>query len=813
MAFFEWILLLTVSCALIFVQAPLYLSLALMAAMFVVFSFAGQSSIVGLFLLWGLFLTVSAVLTCSKVRRRFLTDRLYKKLQQVLPKMSETEREALEAGDVWWDQALFSGRPNWKQWFENTEPKLKQEERDFIAHQTETLCDMIDDWSILETGQTIPEPIMAYIKKEKFWALELPKQYGGLGFSSLAHSTIVQKISSRSISVAVSVMVPNSLGPGELLLEYGTKEQKDHYLPRLARGEEIPCFALTGPEAGSDAASMPDCGVVCRGEFEGKEVLGIRLNWEKHYITLAPIATVLGLAFKLSDPEQLLGGTVDRGITLCLIPTNHPGIDIGTRHNPLGMAFMNGPTRGKNVFVPLDWIIGGVDRVGDGWRMLMECLAAGRAISLPAIGTCGGKFSFRTAGAYAAIRRQFNTPIAQFEGIQAPLARIGGLTYLLESARTVTAAAIDQGARPSVVSAIIKYHATEINRTVLNDAMDIHGGKGIQTGPSNYLSAAYIAIPIGITVEGANILTRSLIIFGQGAIRCHPHVYKEMQALTDVDEAAGQAAFDRELIRHAGYKISHYVRTICFGLTSARLVCTPFKKGVLHRYCQQLTRMSSALALTSDMAMLILGGGLKRKEHLSARLGDVLSYLYLASCALKYYHDHGQSKEDLPLLHWSVQHCLHQTQLAFDDFFTNFPYAPLARLLRTFIFPWGRAFPMPKDQLSRSVVEQMVEPSAFRDRLTSDIYIGSDERSSVWRLEDVFERLVGVAPIEAKIKRAIKQGTLPQVDDFNSRMQAARLEEIITEKELEQLKAFEEARLKIISVDEFPQSYFDQITR
>ncbi|HUP31377.1 MAG TPA: acyl-CoA dehydrogenase, partial [Usitatibacter sp.] len=585
-------------------------------------------------------LAVVALFTVRPLRRALLTRPIFGLYKKVLPQVSQTEQEALDAGSIWWDAELFSGRPHWKTLLDYPQARLTAEERAFIDGPVEELCGMLNEWNIIHEKADLSPEVWKFIREKGFLGIIIPKSFGGLGFSAYAHSEIVTKISTRSGTAAVTVMVPNSLGPAELLIHYGTDEQKNHYLPRLAKGLEIPCFALTSPEAGSDAGAIPDFGIVTRGMHEGREVLGIRLTWDKRYITLGPVATILGLAFKLYDPDHLLGSEEELGITLALIPTSHKGVNIGRRHVPLGAAFMNGPNSGKDVFVPMDWIIGGQKQVGKGWRMLVECLAAGRSISLPSMAMAAGKLGSRATGAYARIRSQFRTPIGKFEGVEEPLARIGGNTYLMDATRRMTMVALDLGEKPSVISAICKYHMTERMRQVLNDAMDIHGGKGIMMGPNNYLGSAYINIPIAITVEGANILTRSMIIFGQGAIRCHPWVLKEIKAAADND----LVAFDRALWGHMGFTISNAFRSLFLGITGGKAVSVPGSPDV-RRYLQQMTRFSAAFALLSDISMFVIGGSLKRKEKISARLGDILSLLYMASATVKRFEDEGRQKE------------------------------------------------------------------------------------------------------------------------------------------------------------------------
>ncbi|HEY1991280.1 MAG TPA: acyl-CoA dehydrogenase, partial [Gammaproteobacteria bacterium] len=594
---------------------------------------------------------LAVLLNVRPLRRMLITEHLLGWFRKVLPPISETERIAIDAGNTWWDADLFTGRPDWKKLLATPAATLSDEEQAFLDGPVDEFCKSLDDWHITHDLQDLPPEAWDKIRQHRFFGMIIPKQYGGLGFSALAHSTVVMKIGTRSTSAAVTVMVPNSLGPGELLMHYGTEEQKSYYLPRLARAEDIPCFALTGPYVGSDAGALPDIGIVCKGTYKGKETLGFRVSWDKRYITLAPVATILGLAFKAYDPEHLLGEKEDLGITLALIPTDLPGVEIGTRHNPLNAAFMNGPTRGKDVFIPFDCLIGGTQYIGKGWMMLMNCLSVGRAISLPALGTGAGKHASRVTGAYARVRKQFRVPIGKFEGVEEALARIGGLTYRMDAARRLTAGALDRGEKPSVLSAILKYHCTEGMRQVLGDAMDVHGGRGVMMGPRNYLARGYQAVPVSITVEGANILTRSMIIFGQGAIRAHPYLLKEMEAASSEDHAKATVEFDKALFAHIGFTISNAARSLWLGLTSALFTPAPVT-GPTARYYRQLSRMSAAFTFTADVGLLMLGGEMKRKEKLSARYGDMLSHLYLASASLKQYEDQGRPEADLPLVEW-----------------------------------------------------------------------------------------------------------------------------------------------------------------
>lgn len=750
---------------------------------------------------WTLFLAAAALLNLTPLRRSLLTRPVFEFFRRVLPPMSSTEREAIEAGTVWWDGELFSGAPDWNKLLAVPAAKLSDEEQRFLDGPVEELCGMVDDWEITHTLKDLPPEVWEFIKKNRFFGMVIPKRYGGLEFSALGHSAVVMKVASRSVSAAVTVMVPNSLGPAELLLHYGTEAQKDHYLPRLAKGEEIPCFALTGPEAGSDASAMQDIGVVCHANFKGeKDVLGIRLNWRKRYITLGPVATLLGLAFKLHDPEHLLSENESPGITLALIPTDTPGVTIGNRHWPMNQAFHNGPNSGKDVFIPVDWVIGGPAMAGKGWMMLMESLAAGRSISLPALGTGSGKLAGRVTGAYAAIRKQFNSPVGQFEGVQEALARIGGNTYLMDAARSLTAVAVDMGERPSVVSAIVKYHLTERMRQVINDAMDIHGGRGISMGPRNYLARGYQGVPIAITVEGANILTRSLIIFGQGAIRCHPYVLEEMEAARNSDQAKGLRQFDRALFAHIGFAISNAARALVLGLTGARFVSAPMG-GTARWYLRQLTRMSACLALSADAAMVLLGARLKRKERLSARLGDVLSHLYLASAALKRYRDQGEPEADRPLLHWACRDALYHIQNALDELFRNLPGRWVGACLRLLVFPLGMPYDAPNDANDRRVARLLLTPSEARDRLTDGVFIGGPEEP-VGRVEHALKKATAADAATRKLHRALRADQI-KADVAEAQIEEALRSGILSEHEAHLLQEAERARDEAIRVDEF----------
>ena len=752
-------------------------------------------------ILWLIYLPSALFVNLHQFRQKHFITPLLTRLKKQMPSISRTEREAIEAGNTWWEKELFCGRPKWKILLNISAPKLSSDEEAFLENQVETVCSMINDWQVVHHDRDLPREVWDYLKREKFFGLVIPKEYGGLGFSAIAHSNIVVKIATRSISAAVNTMVPNSLGPAELLLHYGTDDQKNYYLPRLAAGQEIPCFALTATDAGSDASSIPDSGIVCRGEHEGQVMIGIRLNWDKRYITLAPIATLLGLAFHLYDPDHLLGPKDDLGITLCLIPTSHPGVEIGHRHYPLQLAFMNGPTRGKDVFIPLDWIIGGADMAGQGWRMLMECLSIGRSISLPALSAACGKLTYRYTGAYARLRRQFNTPIASFEGIEEALSYIAGFTYLLEASRMMTAGAVDLKIKPAIASAIAKYHMTEMSRDVVSHAMDIHAGHMIQVGPRNFLAYAHISIPISITVEGANILTRNLIIFGQGAIRCHPYLLKEVELINS--PAPKIEDLDQILMKHIGYFASNLLRNVAYGLTGGRLIFATNKIRKIKKYERQLTRMSTALSLLADTSLILLGGSLKRRERTSARLGDILSQLYLASAVLKYFHDNQQPQSDIDYVCWSLEHALHQIQIACDDFTNNFSYRLVGKLLKWIIFPFGRAYHGPSDKLSKNIVMPMLEPTEIRSRLTQYCYIGKQETDLSFRLEKALSQVEKVDPVWKKLHQAVQRGNIPAWYDFEKRIESAKNSGILSTEEADLLQEYEKLRKEIVKVNEF----------
>src|SRR5271169_4715238 len=756
--------------------------------------------------LWnGILWVALALLWLMNVRplRIALISRPFMKgYRRLLPTMSNTEREALEAGTVWWDGELFTGNPDWSKLRTLPAPRLSAAEQQFLDGPCEELCLMLDDFDITHRRADLPPAVWEFMKTRGFFAMIIPKRYGGLEFSAYAHSCVLVKLSSRSATLASTVAVPNSLGPGELLLHYGTEEQKDHYLPRLARGEDVPCFALTGPRAGSDAASIPDTGVVCRGQWQGREVVGLKLNFSKRYITLAPIATVIGLAFRLYDPEGLVGEQSDRGITCALIPRDTPGVTIGRRHFPLNIPFQNGPIQGHDVFVPLDAIIGGPAMAGQGWRLLVEQLSVGRCISLPSSAAGGAQAAVYASGAYARIRRQFNTPIGSFEGIEQVLARMAARTYIIDAARSVTAGAIDGGEKPSVPSAMLKYHATEIGRMVANDAMDVHGGKGICLGPKNYLGRGYQIVPVAITVEGANILTRSLIIFGQGAVRCHPFVLKEMNAAKNPNREVGVREFDAAVLGHIGFAISNAVRSIVLGLTAARFTKVP-QSGATMRYYQHINRFSASFALATDVAMLALGGYLKKKETLSARLGDVLSAMYLASMVLKHHENQGRESADLPLVEWACRSLLYQAQEQLHLFLRNFPQRPLAALMRLLIFPRGLTYFPPSDRLGRDIADLIMNPTAARERLTRYIYKTQGSNNPLGLLQEALILSTMAESLEKRIRvEGVKTGRVTALDLPGQICEAVTLN-ILTEAEAAQLVDYDAKVMNIINVDDF----------
>jgi acyl-CoA dehydrogenase len=747
-------------------------------------------------------IVLAAVFGLPPLRRQLVSRFLLPRFARVLPRLGATERVALDAGTVWWDGDLFGGMPDWDKLLAFQSPPLRADEQAFLDGPVEELCRRLDDWQVHQQ-RDLPPDIWEFIKRERFFGMILPQEHGGLGFSALAHSRVVTRLASRSVTAAVTVMVPNSLGPGELLVHYGTEEQKQRHLGPLARGEEIPCFALTGPEAGSDAAATQSEGIVEKRVVDGVEVLGLRLSWNKRYITLAPVATLIGLAFRLKDPNHLLGPEEDRGITCALVPSNLPGISIGLRHDPMGVPFMNGPTTGRDVFVPLDEaVIGGRERIGQGWRMLMESLAAGRSISLPALSIGAAQLATRICGAYATVREQFDTPIGRFEGIEEPLARIAGLTYLMTAARNLTCGALDAGEKPAVIGSICKAYLTECMRQVVSDAMDIRAGSAIQRGPRNLLARAWDAVPIGITVEGANILTRSMIIYGQGAIRCHPFVHAEIEAVSRND----LAAFDRAIFGHVNLFVTRAVRAKLLAWSGSRLAGKPDAEDT-GRYYQHLSRFSAAFAIVSDTAMGTLGGSLKRREKLSGRLADALAYLYLASCVLKRYHDGPKTRPNHALACWATELCLYRIQDALLGVLDNLPVRWAATLLRWAIFPLGPRFRPPSDRRGREVARDILEDREARRTLTADVFVPPASEPGLGALEAALDKAVRALPVETRLRDAVREGRLDHapgylLDDLGL---AAG---VISGEDYDLLNEARDARDEVIAVDAFtPEVY------
>jgi len=775
-------------------------SLSIYSILFTILMFIGSIFSVISVWTWFIFLAIILPLNIDSIRKEYISAPLLALFKSIMPEMSDTEKEALDAGTTWFEADLFRGVPDWQKFHHYPEPRLSANEQAFLNGPVEHICKMINDWQTTHELADLSPEVWQYLKENKFFAMIIKKEYGGLEFCAYAQSRVLQKLAGVSTVLASTVGVPNSLGPGELLQLYGTQPQKDYYLPRLARGEEIPCFALTSPEAGSDAGAIPDFGIVCFGEFEGEEVLGMKLTWDKRYITLAPVATVLGLAFKLRDPNALLGDKVELGITCALIPTNIEGVITGRRHFPLNVPFQNGPTQGNEVFVPLDFIIGGAEMAGQGWRMLVECLSVGRAITLPSNSTGGIKSLALATGAYSRIRQQFKLPIGKMEGIEEALARIGGNAYLMDAVTTLSTGAIDLGEKPSVISAIVKYHLTEKMRHCVNDAMDIHGGKGICMGPSNYLARAYQGAPVAITVEGANILTRSMIIYGQGAIRCHPYVLAELGAANNKDEIQALNDFDHALFGHIGFALSNIVRSKWFSFTGSRLLPNKYKDET-GRYYQLITRFSTNLAMLSDIAMLTLGGDLKRRERISARLGDILSNLYLASACLKRFNDQGRQKEDLPLLKWAVEDCLFNIQQAIDALLSNFPNRIIAFCLRVIIFPFGTWLTKPSDQLDHQVAQLLQSPSAARTRLGAGQYLTRNSNNVLGILEQTLEDIIAAEPIFKKVCLALDKNypfyDLDKIAILGLEVKA------INQNEADILIRAEQGRKAAINVDDF----------
>ncbi|NNO01051.1 acyl-CoA dehydrogenase [Vibrio sp. B1-2] len=786
---------LTVFGVCLYHRMSLFSALVALTVTMVVLTLLDYTGVIG----WLLYLAAIALLAVPSIRQSVISEKALTLFKKVLPAMSQTEKEALDAGTVWWEAELFKGKPNWNKLHKIAAPTLSAQEQAFIDGPVNEVCAMVSDYQVTHELADLPPEVWQYLKDHKFFAMIIKKQYGGLEFSAYAQSIVLQKLTGVSGVLSSTVGVPNSLGPGELLQHYGTEDQKNHYLPRLAEGKEIPCFALTSPEAGSDAGSIPDFGVVCKGKWEGKEVLGMRLTWNKRYITLAPVATVLGLAFKLRDPDGLLGDKTELGITCALIPTHLKGVEIGNRHMPLNVPFQNGPTRANDLFVPLDFIIGGPSMAGQGWRMLVECLSVGRGITLPSNSTGGIKTAALATGAYARIRRQFKQPIGHMEGVEEPLARLGGNAYVMDAASNLTVAGIDLGEKPSVISAIVKYHCTHRGQRSIIDAMDIVGGKGICIGPANFLARSYQGAPIAVTVEGANILTRSMIIFGQGAIRCHPYVLEEMNAAYSQDSDAVEK-FDAALAGHVSFTMSNLVRSIWFGVTDGLGSSAPTNDAT-KRYYQQLNRYSANLALLSDISMAVLGGSLKRKERLSARLGDILSQLYLSSATLKRFENDGRPVEDLPLVHWGLQDSLKQTEVAIDEFLTNFPNKAIGKVLRILLMPIGRVRKAPSDKLDSQVAQILQTPSETRSRIGRNQYLAPTAHNAAGKIEQALDIILRAEPLFDKVCSVTNQRRpFLRLDEVAA---IGLQQKILTEQEAQLLTEAEAHRLYTINVDDF----------
>jgi acyl-CoA dehydrogenase len=743
-------------------------------------------------------------LLITPFRQRVITKPLLGFYTKILPPLSPTEKVALEAGTVGFEGELFSGNPKWSVLLNQPKPVLTAEEQAYIDGPVEEVCKMCNDWETTHVRADLSPEIWEFLKQKKFFGMIIPKEYGGLGFSAYMHSRVIMKLASVSATLSSTVGVPNSLGPGELLAHYGTKEQKDYYLPRLADGREIPCFGLTGPTAGSDATSIPDYGIVCEGDWNGARVLGVKLNFEKRYITLAPVASIIGLAFRLYDPNGLLSDEKDRGITLALVPRNTPGMDIGRRHFPLNCVFQNGPIYGKDVFLPLSQLIGGEDYVGQGWRMLVECLSVGRAITLPSTSSGASKLAAVVTGAYSRIRKQFGLSIGRFEGVEEALARLAGNAYACSALSQATAAAVDRGEKPAVPSAIAKYHCTEMAREVARDAMDINAGKGVILGPKNYLGRGWQAAPISITVEGANIMTRSLMIFGQGAIRCHPWVLKEMQAATNPDESKRVPEFDKNLFGHIGFAISNAIRSWWFGLTASKIGAAP-GDAYTKRYYRKLNRYSANLALLADTSMLLLGGKLKFKEKLSGRLGDVLSHLYIASAMLKRYEDDGRPATEQPLLAYAFHDTAFKIERALSGALRNFPIRPAAWLMWLLVFPWGRRAQEPSDRLGRRAAALLMSPCDARDRMADGIFLTPCENNPAGRINASLAKVILAEPVERKFLKALKNSDIEALE-FKDQLEEGVREGWITAEEKIQLQELRELTWDAISVDDFDPS-------
>lgn len=772
---------------------------------------AGLPVAIAVWLLWSL---LAVFMLLPGLRRAIFTKPIMRWFRRVQPSLTEAEREVLASGNTWWEREFFTGDPNWEKILHYTQPHLSAEEQAFLHGPVDRFCALLDEWQI-ERDQDLSPAAWQMIHQERLWGLCIPKQYGGHGFSALAHSEIVARIASRSLSAAFTVMVPNALGPAMFVELFGSEADKQYYLPRLARGEEVACFALTSPSAGSDAASIIDEGVVCMGQYEGQSVLGVRLTFDKRYITLAPIATLIGLAFHLRDPQRLLGGAVELGITCALIPAHLPGIQLGERHQPMTSAFMNGTLRGTDVFIPIDKLVGGAKGAGAGWRMLMECLSLGRGISLPSMAAAVTQVCFRTSSAYAQVRRQFKRPIGAFEGVAHALAQIGGYSYLTDATRLFTVAAVDAGKKPSIASAIAKLHLTELARVSVNLAMDIHGGRAVQKGPRNYLASLYETMPICVTVEGANILTRNLIVFGQGLVRCHPYLSHEMEIMAEPTSEHQVKQFDRVLMQHIGFTVSRFARSLVYGLTGGRFIRS-CRGGLLKTYLQQFTRMSAGFALLTDITLLVMGAKLKTRESLSARFGDIISELYMASAVLQRFEQLQEPEAELPLVEWSLSYCLNKIQQSFYGILDNFPTPWLGRLLTKIIFPWGSRYCGPSDDCNARVAALMMTDGLLRDKLTQHCYVGQPP-DPIALVDSVFCHSAAMLTL----LRRYPDLNAPTDQEMLWQLAELREQRVIPAEDAELIAQFLQARIEANHVDEFlngretngPKNYYRESHR
>ncbi len=755
-------------------------------------------------LLLGLPLIIlSLVVVIDPLRKSLITQPAYKTLAKAMPSMSSTEREALDAGTSWWEKELFMGAPDWKKFDGYVYPTLSAEEQSFLDHEVEHLCGLLNEWEIHHHLKDLPVEAWQYIKEQGFLGLIIPKEYGGRAFSSFAQSRIMSKISSRSLTTAVSCMVPNSLGPGELLLHYGTEEQKQRYLPGLAKGEEIPCFGLTSPEAGSDAGAIPDTGMVCYGMFEGREILGLRMNFSKRWITLAPIATVIGLAFKLYDPDGLLGDAskTEYGITCALLPASHDGVQVGARHNP-GSPFMNGTVDGQDVFIPLDWIIGGVENAGKGWRMLMECLAVGRGISLPALSTASAEMAYLSVGAFAKVRQQFKISVGHFEGVQEATSDIASGAYMLEAFRYMVTCGLNEGGKPAVMTAMAKYYATETMRKIVNHGMDVVGGRAVQMGPRNFLALNYQAIPISITVEGANILSRSLMIFGQGSMRCHPYLYEELQLLQAEDTKATLTPFDTLLFKHLAYTFNRTARSFSYGIFGGPSDASAQIDAFSRPFYKTINRFSANFALTADLCLGLLAGDIKRKEMVSGRLADIHSHLFIATAILKFYEKGQRSEAEQQHAQLALEKAFVQIQDAFDGLFANFPMRAAACAVKFICFPFGRVAQQPSDQLKTQLGRAIMENNPFREQLKQHVFYNTDPNDVFGRMENAFQAALKIDPLWTKFKKAESKGQFEGLD-FESHIQHALETGFISPEEADQLIHYNAQRFDSMLTDIF----------